>query len=142
MQINLLNMYNLDMLIIYAMRYKKNKQPYFPNYTPIDSAELFKPDRVQMQKMREKMEKSIVVRDCLIHTHESITLFGLQRFFITTIKILQQYYNSKPFNPTLTSLEDEAYALIYTKNRRSSPGGRKSQGDRSNQLMQSQSMQI
>ena len=48
MQINLLNMYNLDLLIIYAMRYKKNKYPYLPNYTPIDSAKSFKPDRVQM----------------------------------------------------------------------------------------------
>ena len=94
-----------------------------PNYTPIDSAELFKPDRVQMQKLREKPATSIAVRQCLIHTHESITPFGLQRFFIPTIKILQQYYNRNPFNPTLTILEEEAYALIYTKNRRSIPGG-------------------
>ena len=94
-----------------------------PNYTPIDSAKLFKPDKVQMQKLREKSATSIAIRQCLIHTHESITPFGLQRFFIPTIKRLQQYYNSKPFNPTLTSLEEEAYALIYNKNRRSILGG-------------------
>ena len=94
-----------------------------PNYTLIDSAESFKPDKVQMQKLREKPTTSIVVRQCLIHTYESITPFGLQSFFISTIKRLQQYYNSKPFNPTLTILEEEAYTLIYTKNRRSSPGG-------------------
>ena len=113
-----------------------------PNYTPIYSAESFKPDRVQMQKLREKLATSMAVRQCLIHTYESITPFGLQRFFIPTIKKLQQYYNSKPFNPTLTSLEEEAYALIYIKNRRSSPGGHKSQGDRPLQLRESQSMLI
>ena len=95
-----------------------------------------------MQKLREKPATSIAVRKCLIHTHESITPFGLQIFFIPTIKILQQYYNSKPFNPTLTSLEDEAYAWIYTQTRRSSPGGHKSQGDRSLQLKESRSMLI
>ena len=93
------------------------------NYTPIELAESFKPDRVQMQKLREKLATSIAVRQCLIHTHESITPFGLQSFFIPTIKILQQYYNRKPFNPTLTSLEEEAYAWIYTKTRRSILGG-------------------
>ena len=111
-----------------------------PNYTPIDSAESFKPDRVQMHKLREKPQTSIAVRQCLIHTHESITPFGLQSFFISAIKILQQYYNSNPFNPTLTSLEEEAYAWIYTKTRRSNPGGVQSQGDTSNQLKESPSM--
>ena len=94
-----------------------------PNYTPIDLAESFKLDRVQMQKLREKPATSITVRKCLIHTYKSITPFGLQRLFISTIKRSQQYYNSKPFNPTLTSLEEEAYAWIYTKTRRSSLGG-------------------
>ena len=93
-----------------------------PNYTLIDSAESFKPDRVQMQKLREKSATSIAIRQCLIHTYESITPFGLQSFFISTIKILKQYYNSKPVNPTLTSLEEGASARIYTKNRTSSPG--------------------
>ena len=83
-----------------------------PNYTPIDSAESFKPDRVQMQKLREKSATSIAVRQCLIHTYERITLFGLQSFCISTIERLQQYYNGKPFSPTLTSLE-EAVVLGY-----------------------------
>ena len=94
-----------------------------PNYTPIDSTKSFKPDRVQMQKLREKPVTSIAVRQCLIHTHERITPFGLQSFFIPTIKRLQQYYNSKPFNLTLTSLEEGASSWIYTKTRRSSLGG-------------------
>ena len=79
-----------------------------PNYTPIDSAESFKPDKVQMQKLREKPATSMAVRQCLIHTYESITPFGLQNFIISTIKRLQQYYNSKPFNPNLTLLEEAA----------------------------------
>ena len=79
-----------------------------PDYTPSDSAESFKPERVQMQKLREKPATSVAVRQCLIHTHESITPFGLGSFFIPTIKRLQQYYNRKPFNPTLTSLEEAA----------------------------------
>ena len=95
-----------------------------------------------MQKLREKPATSIVIRQCLIHTHEIITPFGLQSFFISTIKRLQQYYNINPFNPTLTSLEEEAYAWIYTKTRRSILGGHKSQRDRPNQLMESQLMQI
>ena len=61
------------------------------------------------------MATSIVARQCLIHTHESITPFGLQIFFIPTIKILLQYYNSNPFNPTLTSLEEEMVALFIAK---------------------------
>ena len=83
-----------------------------PNYTPIDSTESFKPDKVQMQNLREKLATSIAVRQWLIHTYESITPFGLGSFFIRTIKILQQYYNIKPFNPALTSLE-EAVVLGY-----------------------------
>ena len=94
-----------------------------PNYTPIDSAESFKADRVQMQKLRENPATSIAVRQCLIHTYESITPFGLQRFFISTIEILQQYYNGKPFSPALTSLEEGASARIYTNYRPSSLGG-------------------
>ena len=82
------------------------------NYTPIDLAETFKPDRVQMQKLREKLATSIAVRQYLIHTYDRITPFSLQSFYISTIKRLQQYYNSKPFNPTLTSLE-EAVVLGY-----------------------------
>ena len=46
-------------------------------------------------------------------------------------------YNSKPFNLALTSLEEGASTRIYTKTRRSSPGGHKSQGDTSNQLRES-----
>ena len=86
-----------------------------PNYTPIDSVESFKPDKVQMHKLREKLATSIAARQCLIHTHEIITPFGLQSLFISTIKRLQQYYNSKPFNPTLTSLEEEMAALFIAK---------------------------
>ena len=86
-----------------------------PNYTPIDSTESFKPDRVQMQKLRENPTTPIVVRQCLIHTHDIITPFSLQIFFIPTIKRLQQYYNSKPFNPTLTSLEEATCALFIQK---------------------------
>ena len=111
-----------------------------PNCTSIDSAESFKLDRVQMQKLRKEPATSIAVRQCLIHTHESLTPFGLQSFFIPTIKRLQQYYNSKPVNPTLTSLEEGASSRIYTKHRPSSPGGRKSQGDKPNMLMKSPSM--
>ena len=49
MQIKLLNMYNLYLQthMLWDIE-KKNKQPYLPNYTPIDSAESFKPDRVRM----------------------------------------------------------------------------------------------
>ena len=72
---------------------------------------------------RKNPATSIAARQCLIHTHERITPFGLQSFFIPTIRRLQQYYNSKPLNPTLTSLEEEAYAWIYTQTRRSSQGG-------------------
>ena len=111
-----------------------------PNYTPIDLAESFKPDRVQMQKLREKPATSIVVRQCLIHTHERITPFSLQIFFIPTIKRLQQYYKSKPFNPTLTSLEEAIVLGYIQKPGDLAQGGRKSQGDRPNMLMESPSM--
>ena len=76
-----------------------------------------------MQKLREKPTTSIVVRQFLIHRYESITPFGLQSFFISTIEILQQYYNGKPFSLALTSLEEGASSRIYTKHRPSSPGG-------------------
>ena len=76
-----------------------------------------------MQKLREKPATSIVVRQCLIHTYERITPFGLQRFFNSTIKRLQQYYNGNPFSPALTSLEEGASSRIYTICRPSSPGG-------------------
>ena len=111
-----------------------------PNYTPIDSAESFKPDKVQMHKLREKPAISIAVRQCLIHTYESITPFGLQSLFLSTIKRLQQYYNSKPFNPTLTSLEEVAALGYIQKLGDLAQGGRKSQGDRTNMLMESPSM--
>ena len=94
-----------------------------PNYTPIDSAESFKPDRVQMQKLREKSATSIAIRQCLIHTYERITPFSLQIFFISTIEILQQYYNGKPFSLALTSLEEGASRKIYTKYRPYIPRG-------------------
>ena len=75
-----------------------------------------------MHKLREKLETSIAVRQWLIHTHERITPFGLQSFFIPTTKILQQYYNSNPFNPTLTSLEEAACALFIQKIGDPAPG--------------------
>ena len=73
------------------MRYRKNKLSYLLNYTPIDSAESFKPNKVQMQKLRGKPATSIAARQCLFHTHESITPFSLQSFFIPTMKRLQWY---------------------------------------------------
>ena len=83
-----------------------------------------------MQKLREKPTTSIAARQCLFHTHESITPFSLQSFFIPTIKRLQQYYNSQRFNPTLTSLEEEMVALFIAKIGNLAQGGRNSQGER------------
>ena len=54
-----------------------------------NSAESFKLDKVQMQKLRGKPTTSIAARQCLFHTHETIKPFTLQRFFIPTMKILQ-----------------------------------------------------
>ena len=76
-----------------------------------------------MQKLRGKLATSIAVRKFLFHTHERITPFILQRFFIPTIKILQQYYNSNPFNPTLTSLEEAAMLGYIQKPKDSAQGG-------------------
>ena len=64
---------------------------------------------------------------------------ALQLLF-SKASLFQQYYNSKPFNPTLTSLE-EAVVLGYKQK----PGdlaqrGRKSQGDRPNMVMEIPSM--
>ena len=74
-----------------------------------------------------------------MHTYESITPFGLQSFFISTIKILQQYYNRKPFNPTLTSLEEEMAALFIAKTGNLAQGGHNSQGERDWSCMWSES---
>ena len=53
-----------------------------------------------------------------------------------------QNYNSKPFNPALTSLEEGASSRIYTNYRPSSPkGGVILHGIKWNQLMESSSMQ-
>ena len=76
-----------------------------------------------MQKLREKPTASIAARQCLFHTHERITPFGLQSFFIPTIKILQQYYNINPFNPLLTSLEEEMATLFIAKTGNLAQGG-------------------
>ena len=94
MQINLLNMYKLDLQT--HMLWDTEKQvillaqlhSYWFNW-------IIQAKKVQMQKLREKPATSIATRQCLFHTHESITPFSLQSFFIPTIKILQQYYNSK-----------------------------------------------
>jgi len=49
-------------------------------------------------------------------------------------------YNSKPFNPALTSLEEGASLGYIQKLGDPAQGGRKSQGDTSNQLKESPSM--
>ena len=96
-----------------------------------------------MHKLREMSSTSIAIRQCLFHTHERITPFGLQSLFISTIKRLQKYYNSMPFNLTLTSLEEGVVLGYIQKLGDPAQGGtNQSQGDRSNQLMESQSMQI
>ena len=73
------------------------------------------PNKVQMQKLREKPETSIVARQCLFHKHESITPFILQSFFILTIK----YYNSitiaSLFSPTRTNFKKGMAASIYSE---------------------------
>ena len=72
----------------------------------------------------ERKSSKINSRKTMLNPNtEIITLFGLQSFFIPTIKRLQQYYNSKPFNPTLTSLEEEMAALFIAKTGNLARGG-------------------
>ena len=77
-------------------------------------------------KAAQKLERncsyhisSITLR---IHTNTCTTWYSLQRFFIHKWWSMHNY-NSKPFNPALTILEEGASGRIYTKYRPSTSGG-------------------
>ena len=78
--------------------------------------------QVQRKKLRENPTTSIAVRQCLIHTYESITPFGLQSFFIHNKNIVLLQWK-KLLNPTLTSLEEVAWALFIQKTGDPTQGG-------------------
>ena len=55
---------------------------------------------------------------------------SLQSFSLFQQMMINTNYNSKPFNPALTSLEEAAWALFIQKTGDLAQGGHKPQGDK------------